>query len=206
MNTQLFSDAMGELGEKYIVEAATYNAAEKNQKKVIFIGNFRIPKQVVAVIVIVVLFFTTACGVKAFREAITEFFIGMGDGFYDFYLEYDSPDTIEQRYCFATYPEGFEEISNEVSETSAILELQNADGDTIVLSQVCGTGSLAVDAEKGETEIVDVNGMEVLLYVWGRNNFAMWINDSYYFTLAYYGDTDVESMKELIEMIEIKEN
>lgn len=163
-------------------------------------------RQVAVAILIVVLFFTTACGVKAFREAISEFFIGLGNGSYDFYLEYDNHDTIEQRYGFVTYPEGFEEISDEVSETSAILELQNAEGDTIVLSQVCGTGGLSVDSEQGEIEIFDVNGIEVMLYTMGRNHVAFWVNDSYNFTFAYYGDTDTQSIQELIKMIEPVEN
>lgn len=46
--------------------------------------------------------------------------------------------------------------------------------------------------------------MEVLLYVYGRNHAAFWVNGPYFFTLAYYGDIDTQSMIELIEMIEIQ--
>lgn len=203
MNVQLFSDAMNEINEKYIIEAVNFDF-EKSNKKIITIGAFRMSRQVAVALLIVVLFVTTACSVKAFREAISEFFIGIGESFYDFYIEYeyDEHDTIEQRYCFVTYPEGFEEISDEVSETCTILELQNVEGDTIVLSQVCGTGGLAVDSEQGEIEIFDVNGIEVMLYTKDINHVAYWINDSYWFTFAYYGETDTQTIQELIKMIE----
>lgn len=206
MSAQDFSLAMGEISDKYINEAINYSAANKSKQAAV--RHFHLSKRAVAIVAIIAALLTTACSVKAFREAITEFFVGIGNGFYDFLIEQNSPDSIEQRYCFVTYPEGFEEISNEVEEdlTFAIQELQNADGDTIVLSQAVGDVPLSVDSEKGKTEILDVNGTEVLLYVWGRNNIAMWVNNSYYFTLAYYGDIDVQSMKELIEMIEIQEN
>lgn len=204
MNAQTFSLAMGEISDKYINEAINYSVANKSKRA--SVRPFHISKRAVAIVAIIAALLTTACSVKAFREAITEFFIGISERCYDFFIEYDNHDTIEQRYGFATYPEGFEEISDEVSETSAILELQNADGDTIVLSQICGTGGLSIDNEKGAVETLDVNGMEVLLHVYGRNHIAYWINDSYWFIFAYYGDIDVQSMKELIEMIEIKEN
>ena len=206
MNAQTFSLALGEISDKYINEAINYTTAEKPTQHTV--RRFHFSKRAVAIVAIIAALLTTACSVKAFREAITEFILGVYDSFYDLYLEYDSPDTIEQRYCFVTYPEGFEEISNEVEEhlTFAIQELQNADGDTIVLSQTCGTGSLGIDNEKGTLETLDVNGMEVLLYVYDRNNAAFWVNNSYFFTLAYYGDIDTQSMIELIEMIEIQED
>lgn len=204
MSAQDFSLAMGEISDKYINEAINYSAANKSKQAAV--RHFHLSKRAVAIVAIIAALLTTACSVKAFREAITEFFKGIGDGFYDFYIEHNSPDSIEQRYCFVTYPEGFEEISNEVSETLVVQRLQNADGDKIVLSQGVGTGSFAVDAENGKIESLDVNGIEVLLYVKDGNNFAMWVNNSYYFILAYYGDIDVQSMKELIEMIDIKEN
>lgn len=206
MSAQDFSLAMGEISDKYINEAINYSAAIKAKQTTV--KHFHFSKRAVAIVAIIAALLTTACSIKAFREAITEFFIGISNGLYDFYLEYDSPDTIEQRYCFVTYPEGFEEISNEVDETLtfAIQELQNADGDTIVLTQTCGTGSLAVNAEKGEVEIFDVNGIEVMLHTTGRNHVAFWINDSYWFIFAYYGETDTQSIRELIEMIEIQEN
>lgn len=204
MSAQDFSLAMGEISDKYINEAINYSVANKSKRAAV--RRFHLSKRAVAIVAIIAMLLTTACSVKAFREAISEFFKGIGDGFYDFYIEHNSPDSIEQRYCFVTYPEGFEEISNEVSETLVVQRLQNADGDKIVLSQGVGTGSFAVDAENGKIESLDVNGIEVLLYVKDGNNFAMWVNNSYYFMLAYYGDIDVQSMKELIEMIEIKEN
>lgn len=208
MNAQTFSLALGEISDKYINEAINYTAAEKPTQHTV--RRFHFSKRAVAIVAIIAALLTTACSVKAFREAITDFFIGIIEGGYDFFIEEkeDSPDTIEQRYCFVTYPEGFEEISNEVKEhlTFAIQELQNADGDTIVLSQAIGDVPLAIDSEHGTLETLDVNGMEVLLYVYGKNNAAFWVNGPYFFNLAYYGDIDTQSMIELIEMIEIQEN
>lgn len=203
MNAQTFSLALGEISDKYINEAINYTAAEKPQQTV---RRFHFSKRAVAIVAIIAALLTTACSVKAFREAISEFFIGIRDSFYDFYIEQDSYSIIEQQYCFVTYPEGFEEISNEVNETSIIQKLQNAAGNTIILTQTLGDTSLAVDAENTEAEQLDVNGIEVLLYTRNGANVAVWINNSYYFTLAYYGDIDTQSMQELIGMIEIKEN
>ena len=208
MSAEVFSEAMGLIGEKYIIEAINYTAAEKPTQNTI--RRFHFSKRAVAIVAIIAALLTTACSVKAFREAITEFFIGISERCYDFFVEENnnSPNTIEQRYCFVTYPEGFEEISNEVEEnlTFAIQELQNADGDTIVISQAIGDVPLSIDNEHGTLETLDVNGMEVLLYVHDRNNAAFWVNGPYFFTLTYYGDIDTQSMIELIEMIEIKEN
>lgn len=208
MNAQMFSLALGEISDKYINEAINYTATAKPTQQTV--RHFHFSKRAVAIVAIIAVLLTTACSVKAFREAITEFFIGVSERCYDFFVEEnnDSPDTIEQRYCFVTYPEGFEEISNEVEEnlTFAIQELKNADGDTIVLSQAIGDVPLSIDNEHGTLETLDVNGMEVLLYVYDRNNAAFWVNNSYFFTLAYYGDIDTQSIRELIEMIEIQEN
>ena len=208
MNAQTFSLAMGEISDKYINEAINYTAAAKPTQQTV--RHFHFSKRAAVIVAIIAVLLTTACSVNAFREAITEFFIGISERCYDFFVEENnsSPDTIEQRYCFVTYPEGFEEISNEVKEhlTFAIQELQNADGDTIVLSQAIGDVPLAIDSEHGTLETLDVNGMEVLLYVYGKNNAAFWVNGPYFFNLAYYGDIDTQSMIELIEMIEIQEN
>ena len=208
MSAQDFSLAMGEISDKYINEAINYSAANKSKRATV--RHFHLSKRAVAIVAIIAVLLTTACSVKAFREAITEFFIGIRETCYDFFVEENknSPDSIEQRYCFVTYPEGFEEISNEVEEnlTFAIQELQNSDGDTIVISQAVGDVPFSVDNEHGTLETLDVNGMEVLLYVYGRNHVAFWVNNSYFFTLAYYGDIDTQSIRELIEMIEIQEN
>lgn len=203
MNAQTFSLALGEISDKYINEAINYTAAEKPQHTV---RRFHFSKRAVAIVAIIAALLTTACSVKAFREAISEFFIGIRDSFYDFYIEQDSCSIIEQQYCFVTYPEGFEEISNEVEETLAVQKLQNAAGDKIILTQTLGDTSLAVDAENTEAEQLDVNGIEVLLYTRNGANVAVWINNSYYFTLTHYGEIDTQSMQELIGMIEIKEN
>ena len=204
MNAKDFSLAMGEISDKYISEAINYTAANKAKRTTV--TRFHFSKRAVAIVALIAVLLTTACSVKAFREAISEFFIGIRDSIYEFYIEQDSHSSIEQRYCFVTYPEGFEETSNEVEETFAVQRLQNADGDKIVLTQTLGDTSLSVDAENTECEQLDVNGIEVLLYERNGTNVAIWVNNSYYFTLAYYGDIDTPSMQELLEMIAIKED
>ena len=204
MNAKDFSLAMGEISDKYINEAINYTAANKAKRTTV--THFHFSKRAVAIVAIFAVLLTTACSVKAFREAISEFFIGIRDSIYEFYIEQDSHSSIEQRYCFVTYPEGFEETSNEVEESFAVQRLQNADGDKIVLTQTLGDTSLSVDAENTECEQLDVNGIEVLLYERNGTNVAIWVNNSYYFTLAYYGDIDMQSMQELLEMVEIKED
>ena len=204
MNAKDFSLAMGEISDKYISEAINYTAANKAKRTTV--TRFHFSKRTVAIVALIAVLLTTACSVKAFREAISEFFIGIRDSIYEFYIEQDSHSSIEQRYCFVTYPEGFEETSNEVEETFAVQRLHNADGDKIVLTQTLGDTSLSVDAENTECEQLDVNGIEVLLYERNGTNVAIWVNNSYYFTLAYYGDIDTPSMQELLEMIAIKED
>lgn len=73
MSAQDFSLAMGEISDKYINEAINYSAA--NKAKQTTVKHFHFSKRAVAIVAIIAALLTTACSIKAFREAITEFFI-----------------------------------------------------------------------------------------------------------------------------------
>ena len=206
MSEQLFSEAMGELSDKYITEALNYQC--KTKKNNLFFWKKQnmgmgVSKRIA--IVLLIILFAVPCTVYAFREAVTEYIVEITERYYDFFFGTGMSDGVEVPYSFVIYPEGFEEISYEVNDAAVIQELRNANGDEIILSQA-GDGWQLISNEDVEVEITDVDGMKVMIYQKKGTNLALWVNDSYRFTLVYYGECDVSFMKELIKMIGVRED
>ena len=61
--------------------------------------------------------------------------------------------------------------------------------------------NLSIDAEKGETTIVDISGREVYLYKMDNLIYSMWIEDTYLLEVVCRGTFTEENVIDIIENI-----
>lgn len=107
---------------------------------------------------------------------------------------------IETVYAPSWLPEGFEEVSREMTE-DWILEVtyENESGDSLMFTQAAPTSfSGAVDNENIRVEMVKMEDREVLLGVAEKGVVATWTQDLYLMDLVYRGKIEMEALEQII--------
>ncbi len=157
------------------------------------------PKKAAIIGAILMTLLSTACGVKAIREPIVEFFVQIYETFTHYTFKGDTTGTITKEYSFSPEPEGFE-LAGHVQKDNFISNMYENDvGDVIELSQMTTENSVAdFDAEKNEVYTEWIDGMKVHFYVSAEVKKAIWTKDGYYFELSCYGNFRIDTVKQLI--------
>lgn len=159
-------------------------------------------KRIAIIIAAIMILFTTACSVDAIREPIVNFIIEITEKFYDFVYDGETADTIFHEYQLSPIPDGFEEASVEITDTSVIRRYIDSSDNKIILSQNISDGTtVGVDSEKGTITTVTVNNIETVIYEYDNFTQAIWTSDSYVFFLIYYGDIEIDALQNLISTV-----
>lgn len=107
---------------------------------------------------------------------------------------------IETVYAPSWLPEGFEEVSREMTE-DWILEVtyENESGDSLMFTQMAPTSfSGAVDNENAEVFTKTVGEIEVLFSLPDGLSTATWTQDLYLMDLVYRGKIERETLEQII--------
>lgn len=107
---------------------------------------------------------------------------------------------IETLYAPSWLPEGFEEVSREMTE-DWILEVtyRNESGDSLMFTQMAPTSfSGAVDNENAEVFTKTVGEIEVLFSLPDGLSTATWTQDLYLMDLVYRGKIEMEALEQII--------
>lgn len=146
----------------------------------------------------------TACAVPEIRESIVGFFVKV----FSDHVEYSDPDVtkerIEEEYGLVPIPEGFEETSKSVLESTVVTKYEDAGGNIIKLYQIAG-GSMNdwIDNENGTISECVIDGHTVSLYYSDNGAQASWLENGYYFSLSYTSYIEKNVFENWIEFVHI---
>lgn len=156
----------------------------------------------IAVIAIVILgTLVTSCGVAEVVKYLH----------YDIYLEVKneflenggSLDLNAEFHDITYVPDGFEKSALSSRETSRIIEYKNKRGHEISFLQDKAGDSYSILSEESVTrETVTIAGNTVELFQNHRLIGAMWIEDGIYMEILYFGGTNTDEIKAIVEGVE----
>lgn len=154
MNTQLFSDAMGELNEKYVMEAVSYQRKTKSLSRV----------WLSRVASILLVFLLTGSAILTFSVEARAAFFGwvreQVDSFYHYFFEGENVADEPEGYELSWIPEDCVFVTSyEIPGGKSYIYTDEKDS-LICFSYQSGTesGHLFVDSVKAERIEVEVNG------------------------------------------------
>lgn len=166
----------------------------------------KLPKRILVVAAAIVIILAGLMSVGAIREPIVNFIVEIFNNSIDFNFSGDTSKKIEYEYSFSKIPKGFEEISKTSDDGVVYTEYKNAETDElIILDQSVTDGSwITVDNEHGTISVEMIDGIETYIYTNenGEKIQAIWIEETYYLILTYYGDIEKDEFIELIKTIE----
>ena len=202
MNAQLFSDAMSELNEKYIMEAATYQRKAKSQVQIWMLR---------AACFFLLLALTGGTILTFSMEARAAFFGWVreqADNFYHYFFEGDAMPTQPVKYELGWMPEGLEFVTTLDIDNGECYIYKNAQDFLIQFSYVLNgdNHSWSVDAVDDIQKTVKVNGNKADLYISrndDRTSSIFWTNErNDFFTLS--GPFDEETLIKMAENVRVK--
>ena len=202
MNAQLFSDAMSELKEKYIMEAATYQRKAKSQVQIWMLR---------AACFFLLLTLTGGTILTFSMEARAAFFGWVreqADNFYHYFFEGDAMPTQPVKYELGWMPEGLEFVTTLDIDNGECYIYKNAQDFLIQFSYVLNgdNHSWGVDAVDDIQKTVKVNGNKADLYISrndDRTSSIFWTNErNDFFTLSV--PFDEETLIKMAENVRVK--
>ena len=202
MNAQLFSDAMSELNEKYIMEAATYQRKAKSQVQIWMLR---------AACFFLLLALTGGTILTFSMEARAAFFGWVreqADNFYHYFFEGDAMPTQPVKYELGWMPEGLEYVTTIDIDNGECYIYKDAQGFLIQFSYVPNgdNRSLGVDGVDDIQKTVKVNGNKADLYISRtdeQTSSIIWSNErNDFFTLS--GPFDEETLIKMAENVQVK--
>ena len=154
MSAQLFSDAMSELNEKYIMEAATYQRKVKSQTQI----------WLSRVACFFLMFLLTGSAILTFSVEARAAFFGwvreQYDNFYVYFFEGGATVSDPVRYELGWLPDGCVYVTTIESENGEIL-IYTDEHDTLIrfsYDRATDGSNLSVDSARNETIPVKING------------------------------------------------
>ena len=202
MNAQLFSDAMSELNEKYIMEAATYQRKAKSQVQIWMLR---------AACFFLLLTLTGGTILTFSMEARAAFFGWVreqADNFYHYFFEGDAMPTQPVKYELGWMPEGLEFVTTLDIDNGECYIYKDAQDFLIQFSYVLNgdNHSWGVDAVDDIQKTVKVNGNKADLYISrndDRTSSIIWSNERNDF-LTLSGPFDEETLIKMAENVRVK--
>lgn len=159
-------------------------------------------KRAAAIIIVLIMLFTTACSVKAIREPLVRFLSEVHETFTEYFFDGEKTTAITDKYQITVIPKGFTEESVFETDTATTVVYKNAQGNTIHFAQaVTEDTTIFLDTEKADSKAITVAEYEVKLYSQDGVLFAMWTHGGYYFEIVCYGDFSDGDIVSLIRSV-----
>ena len=210
MNEQLFSEAMGELSDKYITEAINYKA--KKKEKTVF---FWIKRCVAVASLIFVVGFALLMAISTEARAavwgwVREF---AGGVHYKYFFEGDVVGTSEEvgtlKYYPGWLPEGTEYVTT-IEEIGGEIYIYTNENDALIRFSYTTDPKavIYVDGVEYIQKSVTVNGCRGTIYLApkdGQTNSIIWTDDSIpviFFFAADCSEEDLIKVAESVKLIE----
>ena len=202
MNTQLFSDAMGELNEKYVMEAVSYQCKTKSLSRV----------WLSRVASILLVFLLTGSAILTFSVEARAAFFGwvreQADNFYHYFFEGEAVPTQPVKYELGWMPEGLEYVTTLDIDNGECFIYKDTQDFLIQFSYVPNgdNRSWGVDGVDDIQKTVKVNGNKADLYISrtdDKTSSIIWTNErNDFFTIS--APFDEETLIKMAENVRVK--
>ena len=159
-------------------------------------------KRAAAIIIVLVMLFTTACSVKAIREPLVRFLSEVHETFTEYFFDGEKTTAITDKYQISVIPDGVIEESVFETDTATTVVYKNTQGNTIHFAQAVTEGTtIYLNTEKADSQTITVAEYEVKLYSQDGVLFAMWTHDGYYFEIVCYGNFSEDDIVSLVQSV-----
>ena len=202
MSVQLFSDAMNEIDERYIMEAVSY------QRRI----NFKLHKVLARVASVLLAVILTGSVIFTFNIEVRAAFFGwvreQADNFYHYFFEGEAVPTQPVKYELGWMPEGLEYVTTLDIDNGECYIYKDAQGFLIQFSYVPNGDdrSWGVDGVDDIQKTVKVNGNKADLYISrsdDETSSIIWANErNDFFTIS--APFDEETLIKMAENVRVK--
>lgn len=178
MNSQIFFDAMGEINDKYIETALTYQCPVKRKGICLWF------KRGIAACLVLGLCFGA---ILTTNEAASAAFFGWLKEAYELFSVYRSPNNggaspEAKEYQLGWIPDGYSEVSMREADDTVITRYANEEDQQLTFTYIIDSSSynLFVDTSQVTKHEVDVNGCSADLFISDNpdvSNGIVWINE-----------------------------
>lgn len=165
-------------------------------------------KRVAAIIIAVVIFFSTAMTVEAIRVPVINCLVKVYDTFNKYVFGIDATgsnalDCLEKTYYLKEVPEGFQLMQEMVSEEQNLHVWANEEGNILQFRQQTLVNSIVIDNENVTRKTITIRGQEAFLTTKndGLWKGIVWATPDYNFALIC-NKADAFTNEELITMAE----
>lgn len=162
-------------------------------------------KNILILVAAIIMLFAGLMSVGAIREPFVDIILEKYDRFIDLFFVGDTSKTIDHIYSFHNLPESFDKTGYSENENTVHTEyIDSITGDRIILNQsTTESNQMSVDTEMGETIVLWIDDEPIYIY---KNNsdsvmVAIWTNETYAFSFAYYGNISEEKLIEFIKSL-----
>ena len=163
-------------------------------------------RRIAGIVAAVLIVFSCSMTVKAVREPIVEFFTNIYEEFIEIFFSEDdianAPDTIETVYTLGVIPEGYIVDQFYVYDHVTYMTWKNEHGDRLVLSQDILDGSLMLDTEESNYDIIEWGGHRIAFAEKYGAKYFYWNSDQYAFSLTVSSNIPKDEVFALIDSLE----
>jgi len=176
-----------------------YESRTPGERK--FYRNMKIAFAALAVILIVV--FSSAMSVKAYRFRIIDFFVEVLEDLTSYSAQEEKPtgeiaDLMEPKYV----PDGFEVIEREDGNLGYTVRYENSRGEKIHYRQVAvGALEFLWDTEVGIIHEVYVNKQKVSIIEENGMFTAYWNDNTYMYSIMWIGNSDLDELSAIVRSV-----
>lgn len=145
-------------------------------------------RRIAGVAAVLLIAFGCSMPVKAVREPVVEFITNVYEKCVEFIYGEENlataPNTIETVYTLGFIPDGYEMDRFFIGRDTASMTWKNENGDRLVLSQGILFGSIIIDTEGSNFEVIIWNGEKFTVAEKHGIKSIIWYTDEYEFSLT----------------------
>lgn len=159
-------------------------------------------KKAAVYFVIFVTLITASMSVKAIREPVVNFIVEVYESFTRYFFDGDTAKELKKEYVITELPTGFLQISNDKTDISQTVILEDTNDNMIIFTQsVTENEIFDIDNQKGTPKTEKINGIDIRIYTYEKDKFVFWSDNGYFFQITAYGDIDDETLIKMIKSI-----
>ena len=159
-------------------------------------------KRIAVLVLVFMMLFTTACSIESIKEPVLRFLVKIYETFIEYTFEGEGSSAITKEYQITLLPDGFIQTDCFKDSAGITTTYENKSGDKIIFYQtITKETDISVDSEYTDTEIVDILGLDVNLYLREDISVAFWIKDTYLLKIVCHGNFNEQSILDVVKNI-----
>ena len=148
---------------------------------------------IAAIIALLALSFSACAVIEPVREYIVEIF----DRFTLFTSNSNESEFIEERYKLSYVPAGY--VEKEIFDEDVIYKVLFEKGESFIsFTQVVPSGRSTYDSEGSLPQEMEIGGNTVYLFTKQKNDYVVWTQWDYRFSISYPEDLDFSEVEKMI--------